>query len=963
MGDSLHDLELRYTDDFVPRHIGPNDQEIEQMLGAVGFGSLDAIIDATVPRGIRMAEPLRIPQGKSEYELLSELRGIARKNRVFRSYIGLGYYDTITPPVIQRNVLENPGWYTQYTPYQAEIAQGRLEALLNFQTMVIDLTGLEIANASLLDEATAAAEAMHLSAAIKGKEGVNAFFVSQECFPQTIEVVKTRALPLGIEVIVGDHRTWEFHKPVFGVLLQYPAADGAVYDYSEFIRKAHEHGALVTMATDLLALALLTSPGELGADVAIGSAQRFGVPLGYGGPHAAFMATRDEYKRQLPGRIIGVSVDSSGRPALRMALQTREQHIRREKATSNICTAQVLLAVIAGMYAVYHGPEGIRKIAHRVNKATRVLAAGLKRLGHSVAHDVYFDTLNVKVSAEKIDRIMHAARDREINLRTIDGRSIGVALDETVSPSDLRDLLTVFNCGEPVSFTIADLAGEATMEFPETFARTSPYLQHPVFNRHHSESEMLRYMRMLESRDLSLTHSMIPLGSCTMKLNATSEMFPVTWPEFGKIHPFAPVDQTEGYQILFNTLEDALEEITGFARVSLQPNAGSQGEYAGLLVIREYHRSRGDGERNVCLIPQSAHGTNPASAVMAGMKVVVVGTDENGNIDMEDLRRKADQHSRDLSALMVTYPSTHGVFEESIREVCEIVHSHGGQVYMDGANMNAQVGLCRPGDFGADVCHLNLHKTFCIPHGGGGPGMGPIGVAEHLAPFLPGHPVIATGGKQHIGPVSAAPWGSASILPISWMYIFLMGGPGLTRATQVAILNANYIAKRLEDHYPVLYRGTNGTVAHECILDLRPLKTASGVEVEDVAKRLMDYGFHAPTVSFPVAGTLMVEPTESEAKEELDRFCDAMISIRTEIQEIEIGLADRADNVLKKAPHTASVVTADVWDRPYTRDKAAFPIAWTREYKFWPAVGRVNNAVGDRNLICACPPIEEYIEA
>jgi len=963
MADSLKDLELRYTDDFIPRHIGPNESEIQQMLDLLGFKTLDDLIDATVPKGIRMAEPLKIPEGRSEYELLAELREIARKNRVFRSYIGMGYYDTITPPVIQRNILENPGWYTQYTPYQAEIAQGRLEALLNFQTMVIDLTGLEIANASLLDEATAAAEAMHLSYGVKGKEGVDAFFVSQECLPQTIEVVKTRALPLGIEVIVGDHRTWEFHRPVFGVLLQYPAGDGAVYDYRDFIVRAHEHGALVTVATDLLALALLTPPGELGADVAIGSSQRFGVPLGYGGPHAAFFATKDEYKRQIPGRIIGVSVDAAGKPALRMALQTREQHIRREKATSNICTAQVLLAVIAGMYAVYHGPEGIRRIAHRVHKLTAVLAAGLNRLGHSVVHDTYFDTLAVKVPAEKFDRILHVAREHGVNLRSIDGRMIGVSLDETVGPRDLVDLLTIFNSGEPVVFGLEELAEGVSTEFAEPFRRMSPYLTHPVFNKHHSESEMLRYMRKLESRDLSLVHSMIPLGSCTMKLNATSEMFPVTWPEIGKIHPFAPIDQTEGYQILFNTLEDALEEITGFARVSLQPNAGSQGEYAGLLVIREYHRSRGEGHRNVCLIPQSAHGTNPASAVMAGMKVVVVGTDPNGNIDVDDLRRKADEHGRDLSALMVTYPSTHGVFEEAIKEICEIIHSHGGQVYMDGANMNAQVGLCRPGDIGADVCHLNLHKTFCIPHGGGGPGMGPIGVVEHLAPFLPGHPVVPVGGRQHLGSVAAAPWGSASILPISWTYIFLMGGPGLTQATKVAILNANYIAKRLEEHFPVLYKGTNGTVAHECILDLRPLKSATGVDVEDVAKRLMDYGFHAPTVSFPVAGTLMVEPTESESKDELDRFCEAMISIRAEMQEIEIGLADRANNVLKNAPHTADAVTSDGWDRPYSRQKAAFPAPWTHDYKFWPAVARVNNAAGDRNLICACPPIEEYMAA
>jgi glycine dehydrogenase len=962
MAISLKTLELRHTDNFIPRHIGPNDAETAAMLRVLGYDSLDELIDATVPAGIRTGRPLAIREGKGEYEVLRELKEIASHNQVFRSYIGLGYYNCITPPVIQRNVLENPGWYTQYTPYQAEIAQGRLEALLNFQTMVIDLTGLPIANASLLDEATAAAEAMHLcSGAAKGNAG--AFFVSRDCLPQTIEVVRTRALPLGIEVIVGDHATFDFSTPVFGVLVQYPAADGAVYDYRSFIEKAHSHGALVTMAADILALALLVSPGELGADIAVGSTQRFGVPLGYGGPHAGYLAVKDEFKRSIPGRIIGVSIDSAGQPALRMALQTREQHIRREKATSNICTAQVLLAVIASMYAVYHGPEGIRNIASRVHDMTLVLAAGLRRLGFTIAHQVVFDTVRVELANRTAESVMAEAVRRKINLRAIDDHTIGISLDETTRMADLLDLLAAFNGGAAVDFGIEELVGDIDNSYPEAFARTSAYLTHPVFNKHHSETEMLRYMRMLESRDLSLTHSMIPLGSCTMKLNATSEMFPVTWPEFGAIHPFVPREQAEGYRRLFDTLEEALQEITGFARVSLQPNAGSQGEYAGLLVIDRYHKSRGDSGRNVCLIPQSAHGTNPASAVMAGMQVVVTKTDANGNVDMDDLRAKAELHSDRLAALMITYPSTHGVFEEPIREICEIIHSHGGQVYMDGANMNAQVGLCKPGEFGADVCHLNLHKTFCIPHGGGGPGMGPIGVASHLAPFLPGHSVVPTGGEQGIGAVSAAPWGSASILVISWMYIFMMGGDGLTHATRIAILNANYMAKLLEDHYPVLYKGTNGTVAHECILDLRQLKGPSGIEVEDVAKRLMDYGFHAPTVSFPVPGTVMIEPTESESKDELDRFCNAMIAIREEIQEVTLGIADRENNVLKNAPHTVGVVTADEWTRPYSRQKAAFPSHATRERKFWPHVGRVNSAAGDRNLVCACPPIEAFMEA
>ena len=958
MAGTLRELEITTTDNFAPRHIGPNKEEVQSMLEYLGYGSLDEMIDATISADIRLGKSLDIEKGMSEYELLEELRRIAAMNLPARSFIGMGYYDCITPPVILRNILENPGWYTQYTPYQAEISQGRLEALLNFQTMVIDMTGLSIANASLLDEGTAAAEAMHLSYG-ESKGDANAFFVSEACFPQTIEVVRTRAEALGIEVLVGDHQTFDFSIPIFGALLQYPAEDGAIYDYHPFVERAHEHSALVTVAADLLALALLRPPAEFGADIAVGSTQRFGVPLGYGGPHAAYFACREEYKRKIPGRIIGLSVDAEGNPALRMALQTREQHIRREKATSNICTAQVLLAVIAGMYAVYHGPEGIQKVARRVNQLTRALANGLEKLGYAITHDLYFDTLRVE-TGDKTESIIRASRERLINLRLIDEKTIGLSLDEAIRITELQILLEVFSSEEVSESLLHESFAEEDATYPSPHARTSAYLTHPVFNTHGSETEMLRYMRKLESRDLSLTHSMISLGSCTMKLNGTTEMIPVTWPEFGRVHPFAPLDQTKGYQHIFKTLERDLEEVTGFAKISLQPNAGSQGEYSGLLVIRAYHQSRGDKDRNICLIPKSAHGTNPASAVMAGMKVVVVGTDQNGNIDLDDLRAKAEEQKQNLAALMVTYPSTHGVFEETISEVCNIIHSHGGQVYMDGANMNAQVGLCRPGDFGADVCHLNLHKTFCIPHGGGGPGMGPIGVAEHLAPFLPTHPIVAgIGGKNGIGAIAAAPWGSASILLISWAYIKLMGGEGLKQATQVAILNANYMARRLEEHYPVLYKGKNGAVAHECLIDLRPLKISSGIEVEDVAKRLIDYGYHAPTVSFPVPGTMMVEPTESEAKDELDRFCDAMISIRAEIQEVEIGLVDKTDNVLKQAPHTATAVVANEWSHSYNREKAAYPAPWTKEHKFWPYVRRINNAAGDRNLICACPPIEE----
>ena len=954
--------DLTSADAFLPRHVGPSEADVAAMLDHLGYASLDALIDATIPEAIRFRKPLAIHAARSEHEALAALRAIANKNKVFRSYLGYGYHDTLTPPVIQRNILENPGWYTAYTPYQAEIAQGRLEALLNYQTMIIDLTGLEIANASLLDEGTAAAEAMFMAFQAKGSDAKHTFFIDSRCHPQTIDVVSTRAKARGIGVSVGNAETAAFGDEIFGVLLQYPTTDGAVLDYRETSARAHAASAMVVVAADLMSLVLLAPPGEWGADVCVGNTQRFGVPLGYGGPHAAFFATRDEFKRMLPGRIIGVSRDSSGRPALRMALQTREQHIRREKATSNVCTAQVLLAVIASMYAVWHGPDGLTTIARRIHRRASLLAAGLEQLGHTIACDTFFDTLSVELSGKQsASLVIAAAAARHVNLRQAGERTVIVALDETVTDDDVQALLGIFASGEPAPETDG-LSEDLDDRFDERFARTSGFLTHPVFNTHQSETEMLRYMRMLESRDLSLTHSMIPLGSCTMKLNATAEMIPVTWPEFGKLHPFAPVEQTQGYQEMFRNLEAALAEITGFAAVSLQPNAGSQGEYAGLLTIAAYHASRGDLHRTVCLIPQSAHGTNPASAVMAGMSVIVTRTDAKGNIDVADLRAKAEANKDKLAALMVTYPSTHGVFEESIREICEIIHANGGQVYMDGANMNAMVGLCRPGDIGADVCHLNLHKTFCIPHGGGGPGMGPIGVAKQLAPFLPGNPVIRTGGTQAVGAVSAAPWGSASILPISMMYIDMMGGEGLAYATKIAILNANYIASRLEEHYPVLYKGTNGCVAHECIVDPRGLKASAGIEVEDITKRLIDYGFHAPTVSFPVAGTLMIEPTESEPKAELDRFCDALIAIREEIRAIEIGTSDRADNPLKHAPHTMRAVVSDAWEHAYGRELAAFPTEWTRERKFWPSVGRVESAYGDRHLVCSCLPTDAYAE-
>ncbi|WP_353929846.1 aminomethyl-transferring glycine dehydrogenase [Okeanomitos corallinicola TIOX110] len=939
---------------FSQRHIGPNSDDVQQMLVTLGLNNLDDLIAKTVPQGIRLDKKLQLPKAQSEYAALAKLKQIAEKNQVYRSYMGMGYHDCITPTVIQRNILENPGWYTAYTPYQPEIAQGRLEALLNFQTMIIDLTGLEIANASLLDEATAAAEAMSMSYGICKNKSHN-FFVSNACHPQTIDVLQTRAKPLSINIIIGDHQTFDFSETIFGAILQYPATDGKIYDYRNFIEQSHAQGALVTIAADPLSLTLLTPPGELGADIAVGSTQRFGIPMGFGGPHAAYFATKEEYKRLVPGRIVGVSKDVHGKSAYRLALQTREQHIRRDKATSNICTAQVLLAVMAGMYAVYHGPDGLRGIAETVHKLTATLAAGLQSLGYKIVNENFFDTLRIELGNTSLQAILEAADARNINLRIFDNSDVGISLDETTTEADVIDLLQVFALQDQLPFNIAEITFSSSHI---SQIRESEYLTHPIFNRYHSETELLRYLHQLETKDLSLTSSMIPLGSCTMKLNATSEMIPVTWAEFGKIHPFAPISQTRGYQILFQQLENWLGEITGFAGISLQPNAGSQGEYSGLLVIHEYHQSRGEGHRNICLIPQSAHGTNPASAVMCGMKVVGIACDDQGNIDVADLKAKAEKHSSELAALMVTYPSTHGVFEEAIQEICAIVHEHGGQVYMDGANMNAQVGICRPGDIGADVCHLNLHKTFCIPHGGGGPGMGPIGVASHLVPFLPGHSVIKLGGN--LGAVSAAPWGSASILVISWMYIAMMGAEGLTEATKIAILNANYIAKKLESFYPVLYQGKNGFVAHECILDLRALKKSANIEIDDVAKRLMDYGFHAPTVSWPVGGTIMVEPTESESKEELDRFCEALIAIRKEISEIESGNMDLQDNVLKNAPHTAESLIVGEWKHGYSREQAGYPASWSKEYKFWPSVGRIDAAFGDRNFVCSCLPMEAY---
>jgi glycine dehydrogenase len=943
---------------FLDRHVGPDGDEIRAMLESLGLASLDEMVDATVPASIRMEGELDLPDAVTERELLLRLRDLGADNHLFRSYLGMGYHGTVVPGVIKRNVLENPGWYTQYTPYQAEIAQGRLEALLNFQTMVMDLTGLDIANASLLDEGTAAAEAMTLLYG-SAPEGRDAFLVAADCHPQTIAVVRTRATHHGIRIEVADPEEFDL-EGAFGCLVQYPATDGLVRDFRGLAQRARAAAVRVVAATDLLALALLTPPGEWGADIAVGSAQRFGVPMGYGGPHAGFISARDEFKRRLPGRIIGVSVDAQGKRALRMTLQTREQHIRREKATSNICTAQVLLAVMAAMYAVYHGPDGLRRIATRVHALARALARGLSEAGHCVVHTAFFDTLRVRPSGASVAKVLAAARERRINLRDLGDGTVGVALDETVDPEDLEDVMASFGVEAPDARALA--AETDVTPLPQGLARSSSYLAHPVFNTHHSETEMLRYLHRLEARDLSLTVSMIPLGSCTMKLNGTTEMEPLTWPEWSSLHPFAPRDQAAGYAVVIADLERWLSEISGLDGVSLQPNSGAQGEYAGLLVIRAYHEDRGESHRDVCLIPSSAHGTNPASAVMAGMQVVVVKVDANGSIDMVDLEARAAEHADRLAAIMVTYPSTHGVFEEHIREVCDLVHRRGGLVYLDGANLNAQVSLCRPGDYGADVCHINLHKTFAIPHGGGGPGVGPICVTAALAPFLPGHPVIPVGGAKAIGPVSSAPWGSASILLISWAYVALLGRSGVRRATEVALLNANYMAKLLEGHYDVLFRGKNGLVAHEFILDVRPLRKVAGITEEDVAKRLMDYGFHAPTMSWPVPGTIMVEPTESESKAELDRFCDAMISIRAEIQQVELGFFDRDDNPLKNAPHTAAVVMSDSWSRKYLREQAAFPAPWIREHKFWPTVGRVDNAYGDRNLVCSCPPVEVYAD-
>ncbi|PJE03152.1 MAG: glycine dehydrogenase (aminomethyl-transferring) [Leptospira sp.] len=955
----LEDL-IKESDAFRDRHIGPNAEERQEMLSFLGYSDIDDLIRDVVPENILRIEKLVLPQPKGEKELLRDLKAIVSKNKIFRSYIGMGYYSAVIPAVIQRNVLENPGWYTAYTPYQAEIAQGRLEALINFQTMITDLTGLDVSNASLLDEGTAAAEAMAMCYQLRADDNGNSFFVSQSVHPQTIEILKTRALPLGIQIVVGSFKTLSPSRDFFGSIVQYPSTDGTIHDYRNFVESMHTTETKVIVATDLMALTLLTPPGEWGADVAVGATQRFGLPLGFGGPHAGFLSTKDEYKRLLPGRLIGVSKDSQGNPAYRLSLQTREQHIRRDKATSNICTAQVLLAVISSFYAVYHGPNGLRKIATRIHKLTRVLANGLEKLGYKVTSKPYFDTIKVDLEQLTAAEIISYAEGREINLRHFNQHSIGISLDETVTLEDIKDILEIFHKGKPCPFQIEELISLEGNDLNQGLIRSSDFLTHPVFNSYHTETEMLRYIKRLEAKDLSLTHSMIPLGSCTMKLNSSTEMYPVTWPELGSLHPFAPNSQTEGYRKLFGQLEKWLCEITGFSAVSLQPNAGSQGEYAGLLAIRGFHLSRNQGFRDVCLIPISAHGTNPASAVMAGFKVVVVSCDENGNINIDDLKAKAEKHKDELGALMVTYPSTHGVFEEGITEICKIIHDFGGQVYMDGANMNAQVALTRPCDIGADVCHLNLHKTFCIPHGGGGPGVGPIGVAEHLVPFLPGHNLVDNGTGLPSGAVSSAPWGSASINVISWAYIAMMGEDGLSLATKTAILNANYMAKKLESQYSVLYKGKNGLVAHECILDTRNFKKISGVEAEDIAKRLMDYGFHAPTMSFPVPGTLMIEPTESESKSELDRFCESMIQIRNEITEIENGSLDKQDNPLKNAPHTAKMVLADSWNHKYARERAAYPLPFLKQSKFWPSVGRIDNVFGDRNLICSCIPIEEF---
>ncbi|MDR3626209.1 MAG: aminomethyl-transferring glycine dehydrogenase [Ignavibacteriaceae bacterium] len=960
---------FNHPDQFVNRHIGPNKEDIEDMLHTIGVNSTDELINETVPSDIRLQKKLNLSKPLGEYEFLKKLKGIAQKNKVFKSYIGMGYHPTITPAVILRNVLENPGWYTQYTPYQAEISQGRLEALLNFQTVVIDLTGMNIANASLLDEGTAAAEAMTMLFALRKPDKAEAktFFVSKDCYPQTIDVLRTRANPFGIEILVGDHKDIQLDDKIFGILLQYPADSGEVYNYKDIIEQAHKKDILTVVAADLLSLTLLTPPGEFGADVVIGNTQRFGVPMGYGGPHAAYFATKEEFKRHIPGRIIGVSVDSNNNPAYRMALQTREQHIRREKATSNICTAQALLATMAGMYAVYHGPVGIKAIAERIHKLAKLIDLSLQKLGYTQVNKNYFDTLLIKFNGdtrEKITAIRKLALSKSINFR-YEEDSIGISINEPTSLNDALEIIKIF--AKTVNKTlsrkeIAALADSIEVSFDNGLQRTSSYLQHPIFNTYHCETEMLRYLKRLENKDLSLVHSMTPLGSCTMKLNATTEMIGITWEEFSGLHPFAPLDQAQGYAELFTELEHDLAEITGFKAVSFQPNSGAQGEYSGLMVIRAYLKSKGEGHRNVVVIPSSAHGTNPASAVMAGMHVVVVNCDDNGNVDLNDLRNKVEENKNNLAALLITYPSTHGVYEEKIREICSLIHENGGQVYMDGANMNAQVGLTNPAAIGADICHINLHKTFCIPHGGGGPGMGPIVASPHLVPFLPNHTVVNPGHEKGITAVASAPWGSADILVISYAYIKMMGAEGLTSASIVAILNANYIKARLEPYFSVLYTGTKGRVAHELMFDMRSFKNSAQIEVEDIAKRLMDYGFHAPTVSFPVHGTLMVEPTESESKEELDRFCDALISILGEMKEIEAGSADINDNVLRNAPHTAQSVISDNWKHSYSREKAAYPVQSTRTNKFWPSVGRINNAYGDRNLICTCPPVSDYVK-
>ena len=951
---------LPMGESFVERHLGPDPEARRRMLERLGCETLEQLAEQALPESIRIERPLHLGPVRTEHDVLEQLRGIARRNRVFRSYIGQGYHGTITPPVIQRNILENPGWYTQYTPYQSEISQGRLEALLNFQTMVSDLTGLPVANASLLDEATAAAEAMSMAFAA-GRRKKPVFIADEAVHPQSLAVMQTRAGTLGIELRIEPASRADFSRgDVCGVLVQYPDTDGAIRDYSQLAEKVHEAGGLVAAACDPLALVLLRAPGRWGADIAVGSTQRFGVPMGYGGPHAAFLATTDKHKRQIPGRIAGISRDRDGRPAYRLALQTREQHIRRERATSNICTAQVLPAIMASMYAVHHGPEGLRAIARRVHGLTRILAEGLRGLGYQLPEAPFFDTLKIPMDAQRRERILAAAGERCINLRRFEDGALGVSLDETTLLRDVADLLAVFAGTADKAPDPARIACQVESGVDPSFRREDAILDHPVFNAYHAEHELLRYMHRLQARDLSLTTSMIPLGSCTMKLNAAAEMLPITWTEFADLHPLAPADQADGYRVLIEQLEAWLCEMTGLAAVSFQPNSGAQGEYAGLVTIRRYHESRGEAGRNVCLIPVSAHGTNPASATIAGFEVVVVDCDDQGNIDTDDLRAKATEHADRLGAIMITYPSTHGVFEQNIQEICRLVHENGGQVYLDGANMNAQLGLTRPLEVGADVVHLNLHKTFTIPHGGGGPGVGPIAVAEHLAGFLPGDPAGGAGHPDAEGAVSAARFGSPNILPIPWVYIALMGDEGLTEATQVAILNANYMAERLQDHYPILYTGKNGRVAHEFIVDLRPLRKASGIEAEDVAKRLMDYGFHAPTMSFPVPGTLMVEPTETESKAELDRFCEAMIAIRREIAEVEEGRGDAEDNPLKGAPHTAEAVTADQWEHPYTRSQAAWPAPWLREHKYWPPVSRIDNAWGDRNLICTCPPASVY---